>query len=89
MPRVSFTANLQRHIACPPCTVPGCTVREALDQAFDLTPRLRGYVLDEHGGLRRHMVVFVRGQACADRLGLSDPVGEADEIVVMQALSGG
>ena len=89
MPRVLFTANLQRHVPCPPSTVPGATVREALDQVFAQVPRARGYVLDEHGELRRHMVVFINGQACLDRRGLSDPVDAADEIVVMQALSGG
>jgi hypothetical protein len=89
MPRVVFTANLQRHVPCPPCTVPGTTAREALENAFALTPRVRGYVLDDQGELRHHMAVFVGGRACADRRGLSDAVGEKDEIVVMQALSGG
>jgi len=89
MPRVSFTANLQRHVPCPPCTVPGRTAREALENALASVPRLRGYILDEHGELRHHMVVFVNGQACADRRGLGDPVAEADEVAVMQALSGG
>ena len=89
MPRVVFTANLQRHVPCPPCAVSGHTVREALEQAFARYPHLRGYVLDEHGALRKHMVVFVNGRPAADRTGLSDPVGGADEITVMQALSGG
>ena len=89
MPRVSFTRNLQRHVACPPCTVAGATVRESLDEAFALYPRLRGYVLDEHGALRFHMAVFVDGEPVADRRTLGDPVAEAAEIYVMQALSGG
>jgi molybdopterin converting factor small subunit len=89
MPRVAFTANLQRHVPCPPCTVPGATAREALEHAFARFPGVRGYVLDDQGELRHHMAVFVRGQACTDRRGLSDPVAEGDEIVVMQALSGG
>lgn len=89
MPQVAFTANLQRHVPCPPCKVAGSTVREALENAFALAPRVRGYVVDEHGELRFHMVVFVNGKACVDRRGLSDPVGESDEVLVMQALSGG
>lgn len=89
MPKVIFTANLQRHVSCPPCVVPGRTVGEALENAFVAVPRLRGYVLDEHGRLRHHMVVFLDGQACSDRRGLGEAVGEAGEIVVMQALSGG
>lgn len=89
MPRVAFTRNLQRHVACPPCQVGGETVRASLDEAFLLYPRARGYVLDEHGALRQHMAVFVDGVPVADRRALSDAVPPAAEILVMQALSGG
>lgn len=89
MPRVSFTSNLQRHVPCPPCEVGGGTVREALAAAFQVYPRLRGYVLDEHGALRFHMAVFVDGEPISDRKTLSNPVSTASEIFVMQALSGG
>jgi len=89
MPRVVFTQNLQRHVACPPCDVEGATVREALDAAFASNPRARGYVLDEHGELRHHMVVFVDGRMIGDRVRLSDPVAPTGEVYVMQALSGG
>lgn len=89
MARVVFTANLQRHVPCPPVTVAATTVSEALDRVFADNPRLRGYVLDEHGGLRKHMAVFVDGELVDDRERLSDPVGPNGEIYVMQALSGG
>jgi molybdopterin synthase sulfur carrier subunit len=89
VPRVVFTQNLQRHVACPPCDVPGATVREALDAAFAANPRARGYVLDDHGELPQHMVVFVDGRMIGDRVRLSDPVAPAGEVYVMQALSGG
>ncbi len=89
MARVSFTANLQRHVAVPPTEVGGATVVEALAAVFTEHPRARGYVLDEHGSLRHHMVVFVDGTAVSDRERLSDPVTGRTEIFVMQALSGG
>ncbi len=89
MPRVAFTQNLQRHVACPPCAVAGTTVRESLDAALAHYPKLRGYVLDEHGALRFHMAVYVDGVPVSDRQGLSDPVTGSGEIFVMQALSGG
>ncbi len=89
MPRVAFTRNLQRHVACPPCTVAGATVRESLDAAFALYPLARGYVLDEHGALRHHMAIFVDGEPVTDRRALSDAVPATAEIFVMQALSGG
>jgi hypothetical protein len=69
--------------------VPGATVRAALEAVFADNPRLRGYVLDEQGCLRRHVVVFVDGRLVRDRLGLTDPVAEGSEVAVMQALSGG
>ena len=89
MPRVTFTQNLQRHVECPPTSVTGSTVREALDAAFEDKPRARGYVLDDQGGLRTHMVIFINGEVIGDREQLSDPVTDDAEIYVMQALSGG
>lgn len=89
MPSVTFTANLQRHVALPVTTVAGATVREALDQVFALNPLARGYILDDQAGLRKHMAVFINGEPMRDRVRLSDPVGDTSEIYVMQALSGG
>ena len=89
MPTVAFTPNLARHVDCPTVEVPGATVREVLDHVFAERPRLRGYVVDERGALRRHMAVFVDGAQLVDRIGLSDPVGARSELYVMQALSGG
>ncbi len=80
LPRVSFTRSLERHLAAPDCEVRGKTVREALDEVFSDNPRLRGYVLDDQGRLRQHVVVFVDGQMIADREGLSDPVEPASAL---------
>lgn len=89
MPVVTFTQNLQRHLAAPAREVAGGTVREALDEVFRANPRLRGYVLDDQGRLRQHVVVFVDGELIEDRSRLTDPVHPASELFVMQALSGG
>ncbi len=89
MPRVTFTANLQRHVAAPPSSVAGATVREALDAVFATHPVLRGYVLDDQGELRRNMVIFVNAEQIHDRAGLSDPLAANSDVYVMQALSGG
>jgi hypothetical protein len=87
--RVTFTPNLQCHVSCPPADAPGGTVREVLDVVFAANERARGYVLDEHGALRKHMLVFVNGEQIQDRDRLSDPVPAGAEVYVMQALSGG
>jgi molybdopterin synthase sulfur carrier subunit len=86
---VTFTANIQRHVSCPPTIVVGRTVNEVLSSVFASNEKARGYVLDDQGGLRKHMVVFVNGQPIRDRTTLSDAVPEGAEVYVMQALSGG
>ncbi|HLY89336.1 MAG TPA: MoaD/ThiS family protein [Acetobacteraceae bacterium] len=89
MARVSFTANLQRHLSCPDQTVPGSTVRAVLDQVFAAEPRLRSYILDDQGRLRKHVAIYINGDRIADRLTLTDPIVDSDEVFVFQALSGG
>lgn len=84
-----FTANLQRHVACPPMQVAGSTVRQALEAVFAVNPAVRAYLLDDQGGVRKHMSIFVAGEQLRDRRQQSDPVAPDAEIFVMQALSGG
>lgn len=87
--RVSFTPNLQRHVEVPSTEVVAATVAEALGRVFEREPRLRGYIVDEHGALRPHVAVFVDGAPVRDRVALSDRLTESSEVCVMQALSGG
>ena len=89
MAKVEFTPNLRRHLAVSAVEVPGGTLRSVLDRVFATHERLRGYVLDDQGSLRKHVTVFVDGRRVADRADLSDPVGDASEVYVLQALSGG
>ena len=85
MPRVIFTSNLQRHVACPESVVRGNTVRAALQKVFADNRKIQDYVLDEQGEIRKHVFIFVEGR----RVRLDQPVGDATEIYVMQALTGG
>lgn len=85
MARVAFTGNLKRHVACPTARVAGATVGAVLENLFAENPRLRSYVVDDQGRIRKHVNVYV-GDARAE---LADPVGPNDEIFVFQALSGG
>jgi molybdopterin synthase sulfur carrier subunit len=89
VPTVNFTQNIQRHVKCPETRAAGGTVREVLDAVFSKIPLARGYVLDEQGALRKHMVIFLNGAAIHDRTELTDRVAANDEIYIMQALSGG
>ncbi len=89
MAKVEFTPNLRRHLAVSSVEVPGGTLRSVLDRVFESHERLRGYVLDDQGALRKHVTVFVDGRRVADRTDLSDPVGDDSRVYVLQALSGG
>ncbi|MGB5707570.1 MAG: MoaD/ThiS family protein [Arenicellales bacterium] len=87
---VNFTQNLKRHVNCPETVSEGTTVAEVLGKVFEQEPFLEGYIVDEQGALRKHMVIFIDGIALKDRAKLSDPIPREDsEIFVMQALSGG
>jgi hypothetical protein len=89
MATVRFTRNIQRHVECPTRDAPGSTLREVLDSYFHENARARGYVLDEQGRIRQHMVAFIDGEMIRDRDGLSDAVKPSSVIDVIQALSGG
>ena len=89
MPTVLFTSALQRFLDAPSLQVEGATVRTALDAVFAQRAALRGYVLDDQGAVRRHVAIYINGDALKDREAQSDAVGPNDEIYVFQALSGG
>ena len=64
----------------------GATLDELLDDLDRRHPGLRFRVVDEQGRLRQHMRIFVNR---AMGHGLADELAPTDEIVLMQALSGG
>ena len=86
MARVVFTSHLQRFVSCPEHEVEGATVGAALRPVFEANARLREYILDDQGALRKHVVLFVDGRRTRE---LNDSIKPASEIHVLQALSGG
>lgn len=89
MVHLEFTAQLHRFVDTPKLDCEATTLAQALDQAFDLNPRLRSYILDEQGQLRHHVVVFIDGHRARDRQRMSDPLAPSAKVYVLQALSGG
>lgn len=89
MAHVEFTPNLARQTSTASCCVSAGTVAEALHAVFEKLPALRGYVFDDQGVVRHHVVIFVDGASVRDRQWLSDPLQPDSEVFVMQALSGG
>jgi len=89
MAKVHFTSNLRRHVECAAVEVEASVLDQALTQAFAKNQRLKTYVLDDQGALRKHMRILIDGQAITDLQTFKDPVRPGSEIWVMQALSGG
>jgi molybdopterin converting factor small subunit len=86
MARVVFTSHLQRFVSCPEHEVQADTVDAALQGIFAANPRLRDYIVDDQGALRKHVVLFVDGRRTRD---LTEKIREESQIHVLQALSGG
>ena len=89
MPTIVFAPQLRRHVDVPALSLAASSLREALECAFELHPRMRGYVLDEQGALRKHLMIFIDGVRVVDREGLSDALAEHSQVHVFQALTGG
>ena len=89
MPTVSFAPALTRHVPCAPQDIAASNVRAALDAAFQAAPALRHYVLDEQGCVRKHVALFVNGEMLIRQTALERPLAGRDQLMVIQALTGG
>lgn len=89
MVEVSFTENLQRHVACRPVRVAEGTLAEVLDRVFEVYPALKDYVLTEQGELRKHVMLAIDQQLIQGALPARQRLNPGSRLHVMQALSGG
>ena len=58
-------------------------ILSALDRSY---PGIRFRIIDEQDRIRRHIRIFVKSEQIHD---LSQPLNVGDEVVIVQALSGG
>jgi molybdopterin synthase sulfur carrier subunit len=65
--------------------LPGDSLGEVLRELERRYPRLEGWVLDEHGNIRRHVNVFVDGE----RGSKDTPIANGARIHVLASISGG
>ena len=64
----------------------GATLGELLADLDRSYPGIRFRMIDEQDGVRRHMRIFVNG---AQVRAMEAPLQESDEVLIVQALSGG
>jgi molybdopterin synthase sulfur carrier subunit len=64
----------------------GATVAEVLDDLDRQFPGIRFRMVDEQDRLRQHVNLWIGQDPVTD---LAAPVTDADEVTIMQALSGG
>ncbi len=79
-PLRSYTGNRSQ------VTAAGATVAELLGDLDRRYPGIRFRMIDEQDVIRRHIRIFVKGDQVRR---LDAPVGTADEVIIITALSGG
>jgi hypothetical protein len=89
MAKLVFTQQLKRFTEVPEVDTSATVLRGALEAAFTINPRLRGYILDDQGHLRPHVVIFIDGNRVNDRVSLNNDLRTNSSVHVLQALSGG
>jgi molybdopterin synthase sulfur carrier subunit len=65
--------------------LPGDSIGQVLRELERRYPRLEGWILDEHGRVRRHVNVFVDGERSTSET----PVDEGARVHVLPSISGG
>lgn len=89
MPKIACTPRLENIGPIEPADYAGTTVGEVLDSVATDYPRLKNYVLDDQGRVRKHIAIFVDGALQPRGTVLNFALSDTDEIYIMQALSGG
>ncbi|MEI6710105.1 MAG: ubiquitin-like small modifier protein 1 [Actinomycetota bacterium] len=70
-------------------TVEASTVREAIDAVESLHPGIAGRVLDDQGGLRRFVNVFVADEDVRFLNGLDTELSAGQTVSLIPAVAGG
>ena len=90
MAQIKFTSALKRFFpTLEEGSIAGTNVKEVLTNLEGKYPGINDFLRDEQGHIRQHVNVFVKGELIEDEATLTDSVGESDEVLIFQALSGG
>jgi sulfur-carrier protein len=83
---VLIASPLRSYTGADEVEASGASLGELLDDLDRRFPGIRFRMIDEQDRIRKHMRVFINGEAVFD---LAQPVQPRDEICIVQALSGG
>ena len=89
MPSIAFTSHLREIGPVEPVSCGGETLADLLAAVDADYPRVKSYVLDDQGRLRKHIAVFVDGTLQPRDVVLGMRLAGQAKVYVMQALSGG
>jgi molybdopterin converting factor small subunit len=84
--RVLIPGALLSYTATREVEAAGATLAAVLGELDRQFPGIRFRMIDEQDRIRRHVRVFVNGDQMFE---LSQPLRPTDEVVILQALSGG
>lgn len=84
--RVLIPSALQAYTGAREVEARGATVNELLNDLDHRFPGIRFRMIDEQDRMRPHVRFFINGKQA---FGLSQPLQPADEVAIVQALSGG
>jgi len=86
---VAFAASLRRHVDCPPQQVAPGPLSAVLEAALVAAPELGHYIFDDQRAIRKHVAVFINQDMLRDRSRLDQMLHPGDQVLVIQALTGG
>jgi molybdopterin converting factor small subunit len=84
--KVLIPGGLRTYTERSEVEVRGATLGAVLDELERLYPGIRFRMIDEQDQIRRHIRIFVNGTQLRD---LGQALDARDELVIVQALSGG
>ena len=90
MATIKFTAALKRFFPdIKSDDIEANSLLELLDKLNAQHDGLIDYILDDQRCLRKHVNIFINGSAISEKNDLNQRISHADEIFIIQALSGG
>ncbi len=69
--------------------VPASSVHELVERLEAQFPGMRSYLLDDSGGLKSYVNVFVNAADVRTLSGLQTPLAAGDEVSIIPAMAGG